>query len=93
MAMNKELLQAIRNAKGAAKRDGYDQILYLANDDTYTIHRLYSGVKQFLWDMKEIVGFAVYSYATEQANYYGVKNRSEKAKSICNSFIKAYELQ
>lgn len=89
----KELLQAIRNTKSAAKRDGYDQILYLANDGTYTIHRLYYGVKKYLWDVKEIIGFAVYSYVVEQANYYSMKNKSEKAKSICSNLIKVYELQ
>lgn len=90
---SKELLQAIRNAKSAAKRDGYDQILYLADDNTYTIHRLYSGVKTYLWDIKEIIGFVEYTFSNETANYYSLRNRTEKAKSICNMFIKSYELQ
>jgi len=93
MEMNKELLQAIRNAKSAAKRDGYDQLLYLAKDGTYTITRLYSGTAEGLWDMKEMVGFAVYNFKTETANYYSLRNRTEKAKSICNTLIKSYKLQ
>lgn len=93
MEMNKELLQAIRNAKSVAKRDGYDQLLYLANDGTYTITRLYSGTAEGLWDMKEMVGFVVYSFKTETANYYSLRNRTEKAKSICNTLIKSYKLQ
>ena len=89
----KELLQAIRNAKSTAKRDGYDQILYLANDGTYTIHRLYSGVKKYLWDMKEIIGFAVSCSAIKQAFYYSMKDKDETTKTICNVLIKTYNLQ
>lgn len=84
----KELLQAIRNTKKCAMRDAYDYMLYLVNDGTYAITRLFGEpTNWYLWDLKEIIGFATYDYATSSARYFSMSNRSRKAKAFCGRLI------
>lgn len=88
MKQSKELLQAIRNTKKCAMRDAYDYMLYLANDGTYAITRLFGEpTNWYLWDLKEIIGFATYDYATSSARYFSMSNRSKEAKAFCERLI------
>ena len=84
----KELLQAIRNTKKCALRDAYDYMLYLADDGTYAITRLFGEpTNWYLWDLKEIIGFATYDYSTKSARYFSMTNRSKEAKAFCERLI------
>ena len=84
----KELLQAIRNTKKCAMRDAYDYMLYLADDGTYAITRLFGEpTNWYLWDLKEIIGFATYDYSTKSARYFSMANRSKEAKAFCERLI------
>lgn len=51
----KMLLEAIRDIKNCAKRDGYDYMLYLADDNTYGVTRLFGELtNRILFDMKKL---------------------------------------
>lgn len=89
---DKELLNTIRRAKNAAKRYRYSQLVYISDDGTYSIHQLYKGVNAVLFDMKEIVGFAIFDEITKTSRFYGVKNKNWKAKFLCDMYIDLYEL-
>lgn len=69
-------------------RDAYDYMLYLADDGTYAITRLFGEpTNWYLWDLKEIIGFATYDYSTKSARYFSMANRSKEAKAFCERLI------
>ena len=49
------LKNIIKNAKSAALRDGYDQVIYKETDGTYAFKRLFEGCIQ-PWENVEVVG-------------------------------------
>lgn len=87
--MNKELKEMIRTAIKVAKRDGYSQLLFLANDNTYTIHRLHTGVKPYLWDMVKPIGVAV-AMDVDEAEFYSMDNVGEKERAT--NILKGYNI-
>lgn len=90
----KMLLEAIRDIKNCAKRDGYDYMLYLADDNTYGVTRLFGELtNKILFDMKEIIGFATYDYSTKSARYFSMANRSREAKIFCENLIKKHNIK
>ena len=65
---NKKII--IQNAKQAARRDGYDQIVTACPDGTFSIHRDYPGV--MIGQGEQIVGRVSISWASGgkfQVNY------------------------
>lgn len=80
--------------KKCAMRDAYDYMLYLADDGAYSITRLFGELtNNYLYDMKEIVGFATFSYTTNQPKYFSMKNRSWKAKAFCENMINRHGIK
>lgn len=57
-----ELKQIINNAKKAAKRDGYDQIVFAEKDGSYTFTRLYTDLK--LYNVESVVAIVKINYNT-----------------------------
>lgn len=49
------LKNVIKYAKSAARRDGYDQVIFKEPDGTYAFKRLYEGCIQ-PWENVEVVG-------------------------------------
>lgn len=87
--MNKKLNEMIKTTIKVAKRDGYSQLLFLANDNTYTIHRLYSGVKPYLWDMVKPIGIAV-ALGVGEAEFYSMDKAGEKERAT--NILKGYNI-
>ena len=46
--------QIIRNAKKAALRDGYNQLIYIDNNGEYWFVRDYPAAQR--WDIKKVIG-------------------------------------
>ena len=55
MTFELSLKNIIKNAKSAAFRDGYDQVIYKETDGTYAFKRLYKGCIQ-PWENVEAAG-------------------------------------
>ena len=77
-----------RNFCKLSETHAYDYMLYLADDGTYAITRLFGeSTNWYLWDLKEIIGFATYDYSTKSARYFSMTNRSKEAKAFCERLI------
>lgn len=87
--MDKELKEMIKTTIKVAKRDGYSQLLFLANDNTYTIHRLHTGVKPYLWDMVKPIGVAV-ALGVGEAKFYSMNKVGEKERAT--NILKGYNI-
>lgn len=85
-----ELNDIISNAKETAKRDGYDQLVYLSNDGEYSFMRLYPGMRSCLWDMKQIVGFALYDYMTKTVRFISAEDSDNKVQKQVQSLTSVY---
>lgn len=84
--------QIVCNAKKAALRDGYDQIVFIGFDGDYGFTRLVSGInpKDFCLRLVGFVEKVAWHYT--EANFYDADSKQDKDVSKLNELSKYYNV-